>query len=425
MLKLVLKPGDGLERSLSAGARQLERLIEDGIREGYVRLRVYPRADLLIASAAFLSLLYSFNIRPLFKVSVKPPSAIDVPTMILGYNNPSYKTGDVSSTLVSISLQADNPPPPSATYISGEGSVPAMLGLLLARAGASYARTEWLLLLLSAAYWGEYIEKSGKMHGLDALLYSELSRMNTGLEIVNTLKVYKPTSTPLCQAVARTIDPYYPGLTGDPDACTELLQGSGVGELAGRIAARLSPEELEKTALVILSHLKDEVGQSIDVSEYVAGLVVSRTLGFDPRLRANSILYAADSIGDPSLAVSIASQQDTVAEKLEEHHMDSAQAFAAIVGEARLVKTKVQPWIRGYKVMDEVRVSPLFLWRALKLSGRINDSHLLFDYEGKLCASSLQVEEALGYGEARKLVEVKAAVEEGLRLCVRENASRG
>lgn len=422
MLKLVLEPGDNLDRSLSAAARQLERIVEEGIKEGYVRVRAYPRPDVVVASAAILSMLYSFGIKPLFKVSVRQPSSIDIPTILLGYNNPNYKSRDVSSSLLSVSLEANNPPPPSATYISGQGSVPAMLGLMMSKAGASYGRREYLLLLFSAAYWGGFIEKTGKMHGLDKLLYDALVEADTGLEILNTLKVYKPMSMTLCQAISKTIDPYYPGLTGDPEGCVDLLQGNGAGDLVGRVVATLKREELEKAALIILSHIREVVGRDVDVGEYVAGLTLSRVLNFDPRLRANSILYAIDLEGDLTPIVSIASQLDTVIEKVEDYHIEISSYFADIVDGVKLVKTKVQPWIRGYKIVSESKTSPLFMWRALKLSGRISDSPLLFEVDGKLCASTLQVEEALGYGEAKKLVDVKAVEEVGLSLCVKESA---
>lgn len=422
MLKLTLEPGESLERSLGAAARQLERIVEEGLREGYVRVRVYPRADLLVASAAILSMLYSFGIRPLFKASVKPPGSVDIPTILIGYNNPGFKSRDVSSQLLSVSVEANNPPPPSATYISGQGSVPAILGLTLSRAGGSYGRKDYLLLLFSATYWGGFVEKTGKMHGLDKLLYDTLVEANIGLEIVNTLKVYKPASMTLCQAISKTIDPYYPGLTGDQEGCVELLEGNAAGDLAGRIVSTLKKKELEKAALTVLSHVRDNVGRDVEVGEYVAGLAVSKPLNYDPRLRANSIIYTLDLEGDQSHIASIAAQQERVIERLEDYHLGIASLFAEAVEKVKLVKTRVQPWIRGFKVIVDSKISPLFLWRALKLSGRMDESLLLLERGGKLCASTLQVEEALGYGEAKKLVDVKAVEEVDLNLCVKEPA---
>lgn len=425
MLKLVLEPGEGLDKNLAAAAKQLERLVEEGVREGYVRVRVYPRAELLVASAPLLSTLYSLGVKPLFKASLKPPTVIDTPTILLGYNNPNYKSSEVSSTLLSFSQEAGNPPPPSAVYVSGQGSVPAMLGLVMMKAGSAYGRRDNLLTLFSGVYLGGYVEKAGRMRGLDKLFYDALMEAKTGIELVSTFKVYKPMSGPLCQAVARTIDPYYPGLTGDADACVDLLEGNGAGDLALREAASLKRDELEKAALIILSHIRDSTGRDVEAADYVGGLAVVRQLGFDPRLRANSILYALDVEGDSSPIASASARPELVVDRLEDYHMADAPSFASLIEESKLVRVKVQAWVRGFKVSAPRDPPPLFSWRALRLSGRVDSSPLLFETSEGLCSSTVQVEEALGYGEARKLVEVKAAEEVGLRLCMRESALEG
>ncbi len=424
MLKLSLEPDKSLERTLPAAARQLERLVEEGISEGIVRIRVYPRPETILSSIPLLAVLGSFGIRPIYKVSVRPPPRIDTPTVIIGYNNPSYKSSEISSALLSVSHVAETPPPPGATYVAGQGSLPAILGLIFTAAGGTYSRREHLLLLLAGAYWGSYIEKTGKMHGLDRIFYEALIEAGLNLEVVNTIKVYRPGMHTICEGVASTLDPYYPGLTGVSDHCIELLQGNGAGEYTSRIAATLKRDELEKIALIILSYIREYTGRDVDVGEYISGLVTSKTLNYDPRLRANSILYAIDSTGDYSLPLSLATRLEDLTESLENHHLSISKPFADFIENARLIKTRIQPWIRGYKIDLADGVSPLFAWRALRYKGRVNESMILFEDEDMLCASTLQVEEALGYGESRKLIEVKAAEERGLRLCVKENATR-
>jgi len=422
VLRLHLEPGSSLDRSLQAVSRHLGKILEEGVREGYIRVWAYPRVESIIAGGVLSAISSSVGVRPLYKVSVFPPSQIDIPTIILGYSNPDYKASQVSSTLLSLSPEASAPPPPGAVYVTGEGSIAGILGLLLHEQKNAYSRRELLLLLLSASYYGGYVEKTGRFHGLDRAFYEALSAKAPEIDVVNTLKVYNPDKTGLCDAVAMTIDPYYPSLTGDPDACKNLLQANELEDLSDRIVSSLSERELERAALTILSHIQGIVKGHLEASDYIGSIVLYKSIGVDARLLANSIVHFLDSLGDPAIVQSLVYDPETLIQALTRSHIESASDFADYVENVKLVKAKLHSWLRGYMVGDPHGHSPLLLWRALKLKGLVEAEPLIIDRNGKNCVSALQVEEAKGYGEAKKLVSVKAAREDGLWLCVEESA---
>ncbi len=424
MLKLVLEPGDHLDRSAEAASRQLSKLSEASIERGYVRVRAYPRPDALLASVAALLHFYSLGVRPVFRVSVHPPSRIDVPTLVLGYNSLNYKSSDVDDLLVAVSQDIAAPPPPGAVYVTGRGSVAGLLGYTMLAAGRSMARREIVYTLVAGLYAGPFVERTGRFHGVDKVFIEAVpERSGVGVEYVTGLKAYEPSRLPVCDAISSTIDPYYPDLTGDPRFCRDLLESKGVGELAERLLSSLSEGELEKLALAILEHIRDRKGDAVEASDYIGSIAVAPPPeSTDLRMLSHALLYVADAVHSDHVAVEAASYFDYHVAAYTRVLKHSSRTLPRLVEEARPVRMRVQSWIRGYKVDVPEGVSPLFLWRALRMVGAVDDSPLLFSRGDKLCMSALQLEESLGYGEARKLVDVKAAVEEGLLLCTAENA---
>ncbi len=423
MLKLVLEPGNTLERTLQAASRQLEKVLEDSINEGYLRIRAYPRLESIISGGVIAGIASSLGVNPIFKVSVSPPAMIDIPTIILGYLNPDYKSNQISSTLISISPEAQAPPPPGAVYITGSGSVSALTGLILTESKGTYSRPESLLLLLSSTYYGGYVEKTGRFHGLDKIYYETLINSGINIEIINTLKVYNPDREGLCDAISKTIDPYYPGLTGDVESCRSLLKANELESLATRIVSSLSERELEKVALAILSHIQGLVKRGLEANDYIASILVLKQFGADARLIGNTLAHYIDAFGHYSPILSIVYNIDPVLQSLIFDHLESAKYFSEFISKKRPVKAKLHSWIKGYMVRIPQGFSPLLLWKAYRIMGLMGDEPLIADRGDEACVSALQLEEARGYGEARKLVNVKAVREEGLWLCLEKEKS--
>jgi len=424
LLRLHLEPGQDLERTLQASASQFSKLLEEAVKEGFLRIRAYPRVDSMFAGGVIASIATTLGIKPIFKVSINPPDVINIPTIILGYKDPEYKSAQVSSLLYSVSIESSNPPPPGAIYITGEGSVAGQLGLILVEAKGAYVRRELLQLLLSATYYGGYVEKTGRFHGLDRIFYESMIELTQDINVINTLKIYDPDKQTLCEGISRTVDPYYPGLTGDSNSCKDLLKANELESLEDRIVSSLSEKELEKAALAILSHIQSIVDTTIEAGDYVGSIIVFRGLGLDSRLLINSFLHYIDSLGDYSTILNIIYSFDQLLRVLPISHQRHAHELAEYVETVKPVKAKLHSWIRGYMVRLPEGFSPLILWRALRLTGKVGDDLLIIDKGDKACLSALQVEEAKGLWEARKLVRVKAAVEEGLWLCLKKNAQQ-
>ncbi len=419
MLKLRLEQGEALERTVEAAARQLEKLLEAAINQGYLRISAYPRPDSVITAAALFAMAASLNINAIVRVNYRPPAHVEIPTVLIGYQSLNYKTQAVAQPLLAIASSIQSPPPPGATYVEGDGSAASIAALIVDSMKMGVIRVDVLRSLLLASQYGGYIDSAGRPHGLDKILYEAARGEALGLEEVLSLKAYKPSTLTVCESLSITLDPPYPGITGRRDSCVELLRGEGLGGLAERRLSSLDDDEVEKLAVAVLAYIRDRLGGEINAQEYVGAVpVLSKDRYIDDiRMMAHFVLYAMEAAGDVGPALSLASSPETTAGPLERFGLSLVAPASRAIDEAEGVRYRLRPWLRSYKYVGP-RLPHTLAWRILTVTGRIEpDALLLAETDGGLCTSVFQAEAALGMGAVKKLVETRTMRLEGMKLC--------
>ena len=421
MLKLSLEKGRAYERQAEAAGKFLAKLIEEAVREGWIRIYAYPRPDSVVAAASLFIAAASAGARPIIGVSIDPPPRIDVPTVLLGYSQPDYGTSDIDSMLAVFSPEVKGSPPPNTLYVEGDASSAGLVGAALLQVGGLYARRDILGLILAGMHYGGKVDKVGKFYGVDEIVFEAIisSGILGQLDVVTSLKVYKPTEYPICRSIAVTVNPVYPGLTGSSERCLQLLSAVGLEKLAQRRVSDLDDEELKNLVRSVIGAVQDSIGRDVDVKEFVGGIIVSRAgRPSDYRMLADALVYSMEWSGTIEPALALASNFDEELPLIERVLESGAPRLAALVEDARPVRLRTVPWLRAYLV--DADVPQLFLYRALRLVGRLNGESVIV-YEGGdgYVVSAFQVEEALGAGQLRKLKNVKAIEGDGLIYRVR------
>ncbi|MCE4624453.1 MAG: hypothetical protein F7C35_01130 [Desulfurococcales archaeon] len=431
MLKITLEKNKSLERHLEAATKYFAKLVEEASSHGWARVWAYPRLDAMMTGAALSSVLMSLGVRTAFKASLDPPPGVSMPTVLVGYSNIPYGSPQVEATLVAISQKIEGPPPPNALYLEGDGSTGALAGLILLSLGGIYPRREALSLLLASLYYGGKMDKLGRLYGLDQTFVSKVSESEAlgELDVITSLKAYNPHLMATCSSIAATVNPYYPSLTGNPEECLRTLADAGIERLASQRLVDMGEEDLKLVAKTVISRVQDELEENaeIEVADYVGGLMISlnNPLG-DYRHLADSVLHAVEAYHslEPLLGASL--DLDNDGPILSTLLIESAERYAEIIEKGKLRRLKIMPWLRVYHVEGVEEHSPTLVWKALVLTGKIPSESIIAVSGGEedvYEVSSIQIEEALGSGEARKLRNIKALEGDGLYLRLRRRES--
>jgi hypothetical protein len=428
MLKVEVPGSQRDEKVLEALASAFNRLLDDGSKTGYVKVYAYPTGDSLAAMVFVARRLLAAGVRPVMAVSLRYPPP-EAPMVLLGYDNVSFRAGEVEHTVVALASGDMRGKPVLNVYMfHGEGSVSALA--LAGVAGSIGYKGSWdPLIALAGFYLGRYAGREGRLHGLDRIMAEEVARVDTySLEPYTGLRVYKPHHGDACTAIARTANPYYPGLTGDEDYCREALQAQGAGDMASKpLASATSEEELARLVEAVMEVVRARgAWRSFDeavMDEYLGGFMISRQPMSpiqDLRMAADTLVYAAEAGGLRALAA-IAADLD-VEYQLAERALESySSRLPRAVEAAKPRRLRVQSKYRVYLVDADRVDSPYLLWKALSLLGFVErDAIIALDLgdEGALI-SPLQAEAAAGSGAARRLVDSKIAEGEGLELWLR------
>ncbi len=426
MLKLKLQPGEGLDRHLEAAGKALSRLAEQGVKEGYLRIVAYPNPDPVTAAIYLAAKLTGSGVRVAVSVTTKPPPVL-APTLLLGFDSANYKQADLGYEVVAIgSGEVRGQALPGLTIVEVEGSVSAAAAMIageLSRVGAS----DETLLALAGSLLSRYVERTGRFHGLDRLFIDSLAAMESlNLEVYTGFKAFKPHRYSVCRSLSVTSDPYYPGITGDEDYCLKLLEAQDLQGLAGRALSSLDEEDLKR----LFEVLDEEIFSQLPVDPvnyYLGGIPVADNPGLniqDVREAATTVIHIGDIAGLPglaALALDLENEYPPAEASLE--RFSSRLAELMIASKPRRLKAQLP--FRLVEVDAERRDSLTILWRALQATGKTpSDTILVVDEGDELRASAFQVEDSLGYGSVKRLVETRRARLEGLTLWLGRNAGQ-
>lgn len=428
MLKLTLSPtAKDLDRVLEAAYKSFYQILEEASSSGRLVVRVYPNLDSIVAGAVVASLALRAGVRTSLRMSLEPSQYVDEPTVAIGYNKLEYKTSDVSSGLLAVcSGSIKSIPVHRVTFIDGQGSNTALVALV-ATSGIAAVSQELASMAMIGAYAGGFVDPVGRFSGLDRLLLERLSASVSGFDVVTTLKVYKPHVLDLCEALARTAHPLYLGVAGNPWRCQDILGAERFRSIAGKPLSSIGDSrEVEQIAKSILEYLVLNFKSKITAKDIVAGMVVykGREAGVqDFREALDALIHVSDV--EMSLGRAVATLLDIQVElPIAESRLESsAKTLADVTLSGALTRLGATQRFKVYAVGGKPAVSLTLLWRAMRIHGFIEpDSILVVEENGELLASPIQIEEALGYGAIRELVENGLADFDGDRVWVERKA---
>ena len=418
MLNVRIEPGESMDRALSSAASAVKALLRASEQEGIVRIFAYPSLEAYMASLLAFSVLTREGANAVLSLRPTPPSKIFEPSLALGYDSLGYTNEGVRSQLVAISAAIKEAPPVNASYISVDGSLGGALYLIFRLVDDLTLEPEHAIMSLASLYASRYVDKSGKVFGVDKVLVNQLAQdSRVELTAITSLKSYRPHVLGFCESLSITLEPYYPGLTGNAENCEALLRSNALEGLAHKRVIDMGDEDVKRLAKAVLAFVKDRSGGKLQLLDYVGGFYVgseSLTVN-DPR----EFLGVATAVTE----MAGLAQGASLATNFEEEY---AQAAGRLDRMARLLSEAVEQGGAEELMVGGVRVvklrtgkrSPLYhIWQAMKQLGLSEDFVLGYEVEGKIAASLIQAAEALK-SRLLKLIEQEGVSYRGAELWI-------
>lgn len=426
MLSIRVEPGQNLDKGLLASSSALKAFIRRAQEAGSSKIVAYPSSESLSAALLLFSYLTRRGLPASLSVSARPPGVIDVPTVLFGFGSLGYTNDSDKDQLVAFASSISDAPPLNATYVSVDGSLGVSLAMVLRTLNERPLEPDLKVLALASSYGSKYVDKVGKMMGLDKIYVDTLFDDNTvSLNIVTYVKSYRPHLLDLCSSLSITVDPFFPGLTGDRDACLRQAAEAGLGSLAGKRASEISDSDAATVARAVVNMIKDRVRRQYEVSDYVGGVYVAsdKLIIVDPR-EAKGLMELAHDIGGLGLAAALFSSFEEEYPQAVASLPRLATRVSELVSESRVSEEGTFMGVKLYRVRSDYRPPLYILWRALTMTGVLEGSSLLVhEDERGLRISLLQASEVLGQSSLAGLEgEEEVEVEGGLAWLRRRGA---
>jgi hypothetical protein len=241
LLKVRLEPGS-IERALEPFYKGVAGIFSKSVDEGYLRIASYASLEALTASSILYSLAVTQGLNPILSLDHRPPPRIVEPSILVGFSSLNYGPQDVESPLLALgSGGIKSTPPPGSVYVEVDGSLGSAVSLLIQAMSGAAMRSELLMASIAVYYMGRFVDRVGRLHRLDKKSFSLVAKKaGLPLEMVTTLKAYKPASLDACGSISVTVNPLYPGLTGNRRLCEDIVgadiagSGRGLGTSRGR-----------------------------------------------------------------------------------------------------------------------------------------------------------------------------------------------
>jgi len=420
LLSLNLEANEKLDRHLEVLGKGFAGIVEEGVKEGIVRVWAYPHPGAIVAASLAFAHLYSIGVFAAFRVSLRPPPIVEVPTILFGYPTLNYKSSDVTSKLIAVTHEEFNRghPPPGAFYVGVDGSLASAYIMMAEASGLGGISTSLQALALPGIYLDGKVSRSGRIGGIDRVLVERLSQKGeVHFKIVTTLKVYKPHTRPFCESASATLIPPL-DLGSTYQECLDLLSSAGLRRVAEKPASSLESNEIDE----ILELIAERLGAEIEAGEYVAGVLVAEGASpQDPREAAHALVNAVESSQNYASILAAYLAPETEYTALERLLEDSAPAFLEKLLSAKPSRARGPGWLRVYTLGVSIE-SPTLSYLALRSINAIDKDVVIGVPKGdSILISPLQAS-LVDYTLPRRLIESRAALEEEfwLRLTVEE-----
>jgi len=419
LLKVTLTPSAGLDKALESASKGFYAVLEEAGRAGFLRVHSYPSLDSLTASAIVFLKASSIGVDVIVSVDLNPPPSIGEPSVLIGFDNLNYRVGDVRSKFTAFySGELKSIPVHGATYVDGPGSHSAISYLV--STGVREYDPGYVTSFLAGAYSSRFVDRFGRFQGLDRVVLDRL-KLSTrlSLEMITTLKGYKPNIRGVCESLSVTLNPYYPGITGDYENCIRTLSSLNLASALNAKLSSLDQKMLENVVVAIASVAKKNYNVELQPDNMIGGVLVSTTPTYpaiDFREVADALAYSGEALGGPGRVIVTLIDVENEYPMVESRFEAYPRRLNELLGQLKPVKLRGNLRIQLYELQLEKRDSPLFIWRALRTLGLVEQESIIAyrDEEG-LKASPFQVEEALDQGGCRRLQELGIArLEDGV-----------
>ncbi len=426
MLNVRVEPGQNLEKGLSASVSAMKSFLKRAEELGFSRISAYPSSESLAAALLLFSYLTRRGYTAALSISVRPPALVDEPTVLLGFSSLGFTNETDRETLIAIATSINEPPPLNATYISVDGSIGAALAMILRSVNERPLEPELKVLALASSYGSRYVDKIGKMMGLDKIYVDTLfDDSAVSLNIVTYVKSYRPHMLDLCGSLSITLDPFFPGLTGDREGCLRQAAEVGLGPLVNKRASEVSEAEATTIARAVINMLRGRVRRQYEAPDYVGGVYVAseRLAIVDPR-EAKGLMEFSLDVGGLGLAAALFSAFEEEYPQAVATLPRVASRLSELVSEPRLSEEGAFLGTKVYKVRSDLRPPLYLLWRALRLTGLVQDNALLAHEDQRgLRISLLQASEVLGAASLARLASEEGVELEGCSAWLRKRSA--
>ncbi len=188
----------------------------------YLEIYVFPSIDSLLAAGIAINVLLKNNIDFTLSIRVSPPRELLEPSLLLGY--PAQSAREIRAHKPSALIGLGEKPPGLlhvAVTSSNDSSIAALTAAVFSELTVvGYPSIYGLI----AGYWRSLDRgKKASFIGIEAGI-AEMLKLENKIEELFSIKLFRWPELATERAMARTLDPYLPGLSGDPDACTKLLR---------------------------------------------------------------------------------------------------------------------------------------------------------------------------------------------------------
>ena len=269
-----------------------------------------------------------------------------------------------------------------------------------------------------------------RLTGLNQMVVEDAKQARL-LETSRDLLFYGRETRPVHKALASTMNPFIPGLSGQEDKCYGFLVNLGVRLMNGerwRLPSELSWEEKEKIFSEITAYLASLGFPSSTILQLIGEVYTlveeDRWTPLRDAREYASLLNACSKMGKPSLALAIClgERGETLEEAqkiLNEYRRTLSEVMGSLIREKHRIKTLKNIYlIECYGIVDEHKLSPVA--SLLSSSGTIDSKKPLMALtdagEGEVKASARA---------SQNLVELGVNLGEILRAAAEAVGGRG
>ena len=259
----------------------------------FLQLYVAPTVDAAIAAAIASNVFKRNGVNFALKFAIEPPKTLEKPSLLIGY--PSSAAEEIKAAKPS-SLIGYGEFTSRIAYVqvasTNDSSVAALTAAVLSEVTIVGPISVYSI---ASGYWRGFDRgKRGEFEGFEKTVL-ELLKLENRVEEHFTIRLFRWNREPTERALALTLDPYLPGITGKEDKAEKLLlEDPRLAPLKGKTVYEASEQALTVLGEKLYELIKSESRVQRRASEII-GLVHYYPKSLLSDLREAALAFAAMS----------------------------------------------------------------------------------------------------------------------------------